>query len=75
MATRPSVHFCAAYSRTTRKSCAAGWGSRFSVSPNNFFALLTHVGEDVAGAAQFVRETAWTRHEPLARSSLSTRHT
>jgi serine/threonine-protein kinase HipA len=32
------------------------WGRRFSVSPNNPFALLTHVGEDVAGAAQFVRE-------------------
>lgn len=32
------------------------WGRRYGVSANNPFALLTHVGEDVAGAAQFVRE-------------------
>lgn len=32
------------------------WGSRYGVSPRNPFALLAHVGEDVAGAAQFVRE-------------------
>jgi len=30
------------------------WGSQFHVSANNPFALLAHVGEDVAGAAQFV---------------------
>jgi serine/threonine-protein kinase HipA len=32
------------------------WDRRYGVSPNNPFALLAHVGEDVAGAAQFVRE-------------------
>lgn len=30
------------------------WARRFGVSPNNPFALLERVGEDVAGAAQFV---------------------
>lgn len=30
------------------------WGRRFQVSPRNPFALLSHVGEDCAGAAQFV---------------------
>ena len=30
------------------------WGQRFGVSPRNPFSLLQHVGEDVAGAAQFV---------------------
>lgn len=30
------------------------WGSRFQVSPRNPFALLSHVGEDCAGAVQFV---------------------
>jgi serine/threonine-protein kinase HipA len=32
------------------------WARRYGVSANSPFALLTHVGEDVAGAAQFVRE-------------------
>ena len=32
------------------------WGRRFAVSANSPFALLSHVGEDVAGAAQFVPE-------------------
>lgn len=31
------------------------WGSQFRVSPRNPLALLGHVGEDCAGAAQFVR--------------------
>lgn len=31
------------------------WGSRFHVSPRNPLSLLAHVGEDCAGAAQFVR--------------------
>jgi serine/threonine-protein kinase HipA len=31
------------------------WGARFGVSANSPFGLLTHVGEDIAGAAQFVR--------------------
>ena len=30
------------------------WGRRYGVSANNPFALLTHVGEDCAGAVQFV---------------------
>lgn len=30
------------------------WGQRFGVSPRNPFSLLQHVGEDVAGAAQFI---------------------
>lgn len=30
------------------------WGRRFGVSARNPFALLEHVGEDVAGAAQFL---------------------
>lgn len=33
----------------------ARWGRRFQVSPRNPFALLEHVGEDIAGAAQMVR--------------------
>ncbi len=31
------------------------WGQRFGVSPRNPLALLAHVGEDCAGAIQFVR--------------------
>lgn len=30
------------------------WGSRFQVSPRNPFRLLSHVGEECAGAVQFV---------------------
>jgi serine/threonine-protein kinase HipA len=32
------------------------WAQRFQVSPSNVFGLIAHVGEDCAGAAQFVRE-------------------
>ena len=32
------------------------WGSRFHVSPRNPVALLSHVGEDCAGAVQFVSD-------------------
>lgn len=32
------------------------WGRQFQVSPRNPVALLAHVGEDCAGAVQFVRE-------------------
>jgi serine/threonine-protein kinase HipA len=32
------------------------WGRQFQVSSRNAFALLSHVGEDCAGAIQFVRE-------------------
>jgi serine/threonine-protein kinase HipA len=31
------------------------WGQRFQVSPRNPFALMANVGEDCAGAVQFVR--------------------
>jgi serine/threonine-protein kinase HipA len=31
------------------------WARRFQVSPRNAFRLITHVGEDCAGAAQFIR--------------------
>jgi serine/threonine-protein kinase HipA len=31
------------------------WGKRFQVSPRNVFRLIAHVGEDCAGAVQFVR--------------------
>ena len=31
------------------------WGRRFRVSPRNPFRLIEHVGEDCAGAVQFVR--------------------
>jgi serine/threonine-protein kinase HipA len=30
------------------------WGRRFQVSPKNVFRLIAHVGEDCAGAVQFV---------------------
>jgi serine/threonine-protein kinase HipA len=30
------------------------WAKKFQVSPRNAFALMSHVGEDCAGAAQFV---------------------
>jgi serine/threonine-protein kinase HipA len=33
------------------------WARRFGVSANSPFGLLTHVGEDVAGAAQFIADT------------------
>lgn len=31
------------------------WGERFHVSPRNAFKLLSHVGEECAGAVQFVK--------------------
>ncbi len=56
------------------------WGRRFQVSPKNVFRLLTHVGEDCAGAVQFVsperlevllkepssREVKWLSEEEVA---------
>lgn len=33
-----------------------GWAAQFGVSDRNPFALLAHMGEDCAGAVQFVRE-------------------
>ena len=35
------------------------WGQRFQVSARNPFALISHVGEDCAGAVQFVRPERW----------------
>lgn len=43
------------------------WGKRFHVSSNNPFRLLQHVGEDCAGAVQFVspeREHEWINRAP-----------
>lgn len=37
-----------------QREVLARWGERFGVSPRNPFALLSHVGEDCAGAVQFV---------------------
>ena len=44
------------------------WGRRFQVSPKNVFRLITHVGEDCAGAVQFVRPE---RLEPLQKEPTS----
>lgn len=38
------------------RDVVAAWGRHFHVSPRNAFALLSHVGEDCAGAIQFVRD-------------------
>ena len=56
------------------------WGKRFQVSPKNVFRLISHVGEDCAGAVQFVsperletliaepaaREIQWLPEENIA---------
>jgi serine/threonine-protein kinase HipA len=42
------------------------WGKRFKVSPRNAFRLITHVGEDCAGAVQFILPE---RMEDLAREA------
>ena len=57
------------------------WGSRFHVSPRNPVALLSHVGEDCAGAVQFVNDErlesvlagAADRIEPLTGDELAER--
>jgi len=44
------------------------WGQDFHVSPRNPFRLLAHVGEDCAGAVQFVRPdraSKWLGGDPL----------
>ena len=45
------------------------WGKRFQVSPRNAFQLIANVGEDCAGAVQFVRPDRLEslRAEPAAR--------
>ena len=39
------------------------WGQRFHVSPRNPFRLLTHVGEECAGAVQFLTEDRAESHD------------
>lgn len=62
----------------------ARWGNDNQVSPRNPFALLSHVGEECAGAAQFVRpervadavaggEIEWLGEDDLAAKILSLR--
>jgi serine/threonine-protein kinase HipA len=42
-----------------------GWARKFQVSARNPFALLAHMGEDCAGAVQFVRPDRYDRcHGP-----------
>lgn len=36
------------------------WGQKFQISPRNPFKLISQVGEDCAGAVQFVRPERWT---------------
>ena len=45
------------------------WGRRFQVSPKNVFRLISYVGEDCAGAVQFVRPERLKalRDEPTSR--------
>ncbi len=43
------------------------WGERFQVSPRNAFKLLWHVGEECAGAVQFIRPdrlATWSKNPP-----------
>ena len=57
------------------------WASRFHVSARNPVALLSHVGEDCAGAVQFVRSERLAavlsgesdRHEPLSAHEIAQR--
>ena len=39
------------------------WGRRFHVSPRNAFRIISHVGEDCAGAVQFLREDSGETRE------------
>ena len=43
----------------------AAWGKKFQVSSNNPFALLSHVGEDCAGAIQFRQPGAGKRESGI----------
>jgi serine/threonine-protein kinase HipA len=45
------------------------WGRRFQVSPKNVFRLITHVGEDCAGAVQFIppERLEALRKEPVSK--------
>jgi serine/threonine-protein kinase HipA len=51
------------------------WAKRFQVSPGNAFRLIANVGEDCAGAVQFVRPERLEslRSEPVAGETLSPR--
>jgi serine/threonine-protein kinase HipA len=44
------------------------WGLQFNVSPRNPYGLLAHVGEDCAGAVQFIRSE---RLEPTTRATIT----
>ncbi len=44
------------------------WGQRYGVSPRNPFKLLAHVGEDCAGAVQFVRPERVNELKPGAKA-------
>jgi serine/threonine-protein kinase HipA len=44
------------------------WGQRYGVSPRNPFKLLAHVGEDCAGAVQFVRPERAAALKPKAKA-------
>jgi serine/threonine-protein kinase HipA len=46
------------------------WGRQFQVSPRNAFALLSHVGEDCAGAIQFVRKERLETARPRKRDAV-----
>ena len=53
------------------------WGRRFHVSSRNAFALVSHVGEDCAGAVQFVtpsRVSAIRRQSPADEMARRSRH-
>jgi len=45
------------------------WGRRFQVSPRNVFRIIGHVGEDCAGAIQFLPEADGDRRATAARKS------
>jgi serine/threonine-protein kinase HipA len=47
-----------------------GWAKRFQVSAGNPFALLSHVGEDCAGAVRFVTAAQPTEQAGGARNSI-----
>ena len=51
---RASVRFCRGL-LPDNPAVVEAWGKRFQVSPRNPFDIIKHVGEDCAGALQFVR--------------------
>lgn len=51
-------------------SILQSWGRRFQVSARNAFGLISHVGEDCAGAVQFVRPERLEALQPGRRSEI-----